>query len=592
MKTDRQLTSLMASIRVLSSTRELPDVLRQLLQEALHVIDGSTAGVLFLYDEQQDVLYAESAIGFNMETLGKVRLKPGEGMSGKTFQQKRGNIYSHLHDTKTGMANLSTQNAMYYEQSLPKLAYPVSALSVPLYLSDGTCIGVLTVDIFERKHTFEPNDLDLLETFARQASIAVENARLYSQNKRTQEIHQALSRVSLSYGGLNDITGALAHLLSKHVVVVNEFAEELSSYPEQSTFTLPSSLLENMLTSLYIEKHQGVQTWTMDHDQTALYTFPIQIDAEPIGLLIIIGSKEALLSPLDQVAIEQALPIFVMELHQREKQDVDDLMYTARLLEMVIHSSEPDSPTQELLMHIPTGSHQRYVIGKLQLEHSGVPVPMYNRMKQQLMRKVYYEQSKLSDVTIVYERHFDLTFLFTFSSATMPLTIRAFLNELLSYTQSKWNLSGYVGLGRHVSKPTALKESYMEAVRVIHYLQRKQRPNELVDFDSLGPYRLFLNMNEEELIDYVFDKLGILMTHDPSSELLNTLFVYMEQGQRLKETALALYVHVNTVKYRLKKIYELLGIKGFTVEEAFNIHLALKIANYLEISSFSHNRQK
>ncbi|GAF14220.1 hypothetical protein JCM19045_3526 [Bacillus sp. JCM 19045] len=60
----------------------------------------------------------------------------------------------------------------------------------------------------------------------------------------------------------------------------------------------------------------------------------------------------------------------------------------------------------------------------------------------------------------------------------------------------------------------------------------------------------------------------------------------------LKEAALDLYVHVNTVKYRLKKIYELLGMTHLSVDQSFDIHLALKIANYLEINPFSDDGQK
>ncbi|MFS0785351.1 GAF domain-containing protein [Shouchella sp. 1P09AA] len=592
MKTEKQVTSLMKSIRVLSSTRELPDVLHQLLEEALQVIDGSTAGVLFLYDDIQNVLYAEKAIGFNMDALGNVRLKPGEGMSGKTFQQQQGSIYALLDDTKQGMANLSTHNATFYRQSLEALTYPVSAISVPLHHSDGTCIGVLTVDIFERNRQFEQYDLELLETFARQASIAIENARLFSQNKRIQEIHQALSRVSLTYGGLHDITAVLARLLSKEVVVLNEFAEELSRFPHHHQCTIPPKLVSDMTHSIFVAKQAGIKTWSLEDSKTELYAFPIKMDTEPIGLLAIIGKKDALLDPLDQVAIEQALPIFVMEFNQREKQDVDDFMYTGRLLEMVIHAAQPEGAIQELLLHLSTGIDHDYVVAKIQLEHGSVPGPLTNRMKQQLIRKVYYELSKLQHGAIVYERHLDLTFLFPASSKQALTHIEACLHELLRYANEKWKINGYAGLGRRVKRLLDVKEAHTEAIRTIHYMQRKHQPQQVLAYEALGPYRLFLHMNDNDLHHYVSDKIGNLLDHDPTGELLKTLFVYMEQGQRLKEASLVLFVHVNTVKYRLKKVNELLHINQFTVEHSFEIHLALKIANYLELSLFSDDRQK
>ncbi|MFB4212542.1 helix-turn-helix domain-containing protein [Shouchella sp. JSM 1781072] len=592
MKTEQQLNSLMTSIRVLSSTRELPDVLRQLLQEALHVIDGSTAGVLFLYDEQQNTLYAESAIGFKMASLGKVRLKPGEGMSGKTFQQKQGSIYMHMHDTKKGMGNLSAQNAQYYEQSLPELTYPVSALSVPLFRIDGSCIGVLTVDIFKRDHLFDAYDLELLETFARQASIAIENARLYSQNKRTQDIHHALSKVSLSNGGIDDITAALARLLSKDVVVLNEFAEELSRFPQQLQSPITKEHFTEITHSFIKNQTTGVQTTLFRQEGVELYTFPIQIETDPLGFLIVISHADSLLNSLDQVAIEQALPIFVMELHQREKQDVDDLLYTGRLLEMAIHSIQPESAVQELFMHVPTTNEHHYIIAKIQLEHGSMLLQQNSRLKQSFMRKVYFALSKLPEPAIVYERHVDLTFLFPVSSQHSYAAIESCLVELLDYVKQKWGLIGYAGIGQARKKLTDLKNAYTEAVKAIHFLKRKQQPHQVIHYTSLGPYQLFLTMDEEVLRKYVHGQLGDLVIDEANKDLLHTLFVYMEQGQRLKEAARSLFVHVNTVKYRLKKIYEHFDISAFTPSHSFELHLALKIAHYLEIISFSDSGQK
>ncbi|WP_054706335.1 helix-turn-helix domain-containing protein [Bacillus sp. JCM 19041] len=594
MKKEKQLLSLMQSIRVLSSARELPDVLHQLIQEALQVIDGSTSGVLFLYDEQQDALYAESAIGFNMDALGKVRLKPGEGMSGKTFQLKKGSIYSNLVDTKEGMANLSHHSAKHYGESLTEWIYPKSAISVPLHASSGTCIGVLTVDIYEQNRQFEENDLELLEMFARQASIAIENARLYSQNKRTQEIHKALSRVSLSNGGLDEITAALARLISKDVLVVNEFSEELSSFTYHSHHLVSACHLSDELNSIFSIGKPGVQKWNSKDVRAELYSFPIQIESVSIGMLVIAGEKGALLDPLDQIAIEQALPIFAMELNQREKKDVDDFVYAGSLLEMVIHSSNRKVPSQELMMHVPVGANQNYVVAKVQMDHCVLPVPSLNRMKQQLLRKVYYEMSKLSGAVIVYERHFDLTFLFPLSTDLSIEQVKTFLHELLCYADAKWKLGGCVGIGSKMNQLSEIQESHAEAVQAITYLQRMSVQKRIIDYEELGPYRLFLKMEENDLRQYVIDTIGVLIKHDQQGrgELVKTLKVYMEQGQHLNESAQALYVHVNTVKYRLKKIYQLLDVSSFSVSHAFEVELAVKIADYLERYSISDDRQK
>jgi hypothetical protein len=60
-----------------------------------------------------------------------------------------------------------------------------------------------------------------------------------------------------------------------------------------------------------------------------------------------------------------------------------------------------------------------------------------------------------------------------------------------------------------------------------------------------------------------------------SPELLGTLWAYLDNGRSLEGTARELYVHPNTVRYRLKRITELLGWDPTSPRDAFVLHAAL-----------------
>jgi hypothetical protein len=60
-----------------------------------------------------------------------------------------------------------------------------------------------------------------------------------------------------------------------------------------------------------------------------------------------------------------------------------------------------------------------------------------------------------------------------------------------------------------------------------------------------------------------------------SPELLATLWAYLDNGRSLEGTARELYVHPNTVRYRLKRITELLGWDPTSPRDAFVLHAAL-----------------
>ena len=60
-----------------------------------------------------------------------------------------------------------------------------------------------------------------------------------------------------------------------------------------------------------------------------------------------------------------------------------------------------------------------------------------------------------------------------------------------------------------------------------------------------------------------------------SSELLNTLWCYLDNGRSLEATARQLFVHPNTVRYRLKRISEVIGWDATGAREALILQSAL-----------------
>jgi purine catabolism regulator len=73
--------------------------------------------------------------------------------------------------------------------------------------------------------------------------------------------------------------------------------------------------------------------------------------------------------------------------------------------------------------------------------------------------------------------------------------------------------------------------------------------------------------------------LGPLLDYDRQhgTSLVRTLGFYLESGRNLETSARAMYIHVNTLKYRLKRIQEIARLDINDAEQRFNVHLAVKI---------------
>ena len=72
---------------------------------------------------------------------------------------------------------------------------------------------------------------------------------------------------------------------------------------------------------------------------------------------------------------------------------------------------------------------------------------------------------------------------------------------------------------------------------------------------------LFKIDDKEEIREYYHYNLGVLLQHDSknNSELLETLRQYLYCNGNLVKTSQALFIHRNTLLYRLNQIRDLLG---------------------------------
>ena len=73
---------------------------------------------------------------------------------------------------------------------------------------------------------------------------------------------------------------------------------------------------------------------------------------------------------------------------------------------------------------------------------------------------------------------------------------------------------------------------------------------------------MFNNGNQQEILDYCNDILKKLEMYDQTNGafLVETLLTYYKSGLNVGKTAEALYIHRNSLQYRLKKIEEILEV--------------------------------
>jgi hypothetical protein len=112
-------------------------------------------------------------------------------------------------------------------------------------------------------------------------------------------------------------------------------------------------------------------------------------------------------------------------------------------------------------------------------------------------------------------------------------------------------------------------------------LQKRCQKNMAV-YDELGAYKILLDAGHAAVLTaYYRDVLGPLEEYDQlhDSQLMEVVKVYLETNGSIHQTADILYIHRNTVTYKIHKAEELLGCDVSLLSTRFTLRLALMIKN-------------
>lgn len=142
----------------------------------------------------------------------------------------------------------------------------------------------------------------------------------------------------------------------------------------------------------------------------------------------------------------------------------------------------------------------------------------------------------------------------------------------------KFNFKAILAIGNKYSLCN-LHRSYQEALFALHLSDLMGKGNRVRHISDLGVFSLICS-NEVTDLKFLCNKhLGCLLAHDKinNSMFLDTLRCYFDTNINIMETADKLFLHINTLRYRLKRIEELTKTSLNNLEDRTNLFVALKI---------------
>jgi GAF domain-containing protein len=168
----RQLATLNEVGRTLTSTLELNAVLKQIMNSAMELLNCE-AGSLYIVEPQTNDITVEVTIGPGASDTTGTRLPPGSGVVSKVIESGHPVIVNSNTNIQD-WADHSDPESGFYQRDL---------LAVQMKVKQ-TVLGVIEIINKLDETPFNQDDQDILSTFASQAAVAIENARLYTQTDK------------------------------------------------------------------------------------------------------------------------------------------------------------------------------------------------------------------------------------------------------------------------------------------------------------------------------------------------------------------------------------------------------------------------
>jgi GAF domain-containing protein/HAMP domain-containing protein len=193
--------------RAVSSTLDIETVLRTIVIRAVE-LSGTDGGSVYEYDEAKQEFCLRVTHRIEEELVEMLRAAPlrlGEGAVGQAAVNRAPvQVPDILDEREYALARL--------RPILTRVGYR-SLLAVPL-LREERIVGGLVVNRRE-PGVFSPEAVNLLQTFATQAAIAIENARLHSAAVRRGEEREALLQAAHSVMSGLDLQGILHRIIAE-----------------------------------------------------------------------------------------------------------------------------------------------------------------------------------------------------------------------------------------------------------------------------------------------------------------------------------------------------------------------------------------
>ncbi len=155
-------------------------------------------------------------------------------------------------------------------------------------------------------------------------------------------------------------------------------------------------------------------------------------------------------------------------------------------------------------------------------------------------------------------------------------------NTIVDMMSAEAMLNVRVAYGTVVQELKDVSKSYKEAKMALDVGKIFYAEKNIAAYSALGIGRLIYQLPVNLCQIFIEEIFGENVPSDLDEEMLNTLNKFFENNLNVSETARQLFVHRNTLVYRIEKIQKNTGLDLRSFDDALTFKIALMVVNYMK----------
>jgi purine catabolism regulator len=425
-----------------------------------------------------------------------------------------------------------------------------------------------------------PQDTSLRELHRSIAALLVD--RQTATSERGMQLYRKLSEMSREGQGLQAMTDVMANLTGKIIVVQDKRLEVKATSVPHST-TVDMALLNQALAKrdelpavlrnrkAAAKARQSYWQQLLPIENMGRLISPIISGDRARGYLSVVGPADDL-DLLDSLTAEHGAAACALEMAIAKAVSEAKKALRGDFLEGLLVGSLPKKEIERLSARLDHDTHPPHAV--LTFAWDGPEAPSLRRLETTLNWLLASHPRS----TLVHNYGEQHVCVFQALKDEDDLeTAHQLARRLWEQLEAEFPGSRLIGgISGPAESLADWPRVYNEAMQSMQ-LGKRLKLNHVVDFSSLGVYRLLGQLEDvPEVRSFTERVIGPLAAYDRQhrSSLVQTIAAYFKHHGNISQTAESLFIHRNTLLYRLERIQEL---TGHDLDQA-NMRLALQLA--------------